>query len=450
MSLKASLPSDGKVPVIEVHNATFLRKIPNDSTDDESYDEEAAVESSQVALKNIDGFQVFKGQLVCVVGRVGAGKSTFLQALLGQLPCISNSPSHASPTVHFRANSVALCSQQSWIMNASVKDNVLFGHRFDEATYKATLEACQLVPDLEILADGDETLVGEKGISLSGGQKARLSLARAVYSRSDVYLLDDILSAVDAEVCKRIIEQVLSKKTGLLKNKTVILTTNSISVLKHSQSIYALEDGEIVESGSFNDIMRRDDSSKLKRLIVECESENTKAKIEPVDSEIKAPVNLEDVECNAMEEEVQLQVPVEGSTGISTQYQSRKASMATLRPREIIDINADTRKTAQKEEKKEKGRVKTKVYMTYLKACGYFGAVFFLIFMGLSRALLVSENFWLKHWSEDNERNGGNSNVLFYVGIYVFISLSAALLSNARTIVLLLVCSIKASFQKTS
>ena len=98
-----SLPSDGKVPVIEVHNATFLRKIPNDSTDDESYDEEAAVESSQVALKNIDGFQVFKGQLVCVVGRVGAGKSTFLQALLGQLPCISNSPSHASPTVHFRA-----------------------------------------------------------------------------------------------------------------------------------------------------------------------------------------------------------------------------------------------------------------------------------------------------------------------------------------------------------
>ena len=155
----------------------------------------------------------------------------------------------------------------------------MFGHRFDEATYKATLEACQLVPDLEILADGDETLVGEKGISLSGGQKARLSLARAVYSRSDVYLLDDILSAVDAEVCKRIIEQVLSKKTGLLKNKTVILTTNSISVLKHSQSIYALEDGEIVESGSFNDIMRRDDSSKLKRLIVECESENTKAKI---------------------------------------------------------------------------------------------------------------------------------------------------------------------------
>lgn len=440
-----SLPDDPNVPVIEVHNATFLRNLPTKATSEENYDEEAMIESSRVALKNIDGFQALKGQLVCVVGRVGAGKSTFLHALLGQLPCISSSHDQATPKMHFRCDSVALCSQQAWILNASVKDNVLFGHKYDEASYKATIEACQLLPDLGILADGDETLVGEKGISLSGGQKARISLARAVYSRSDVYLLDDILSAVDAEVCKRIIDQVLSRKTGLLKNKTVILTTNSISVLKHSQSIYALENGEIVERGSFDEIMSKDAESKLKTLIAEFGSDSSAVKDDEPIPEQKPPVDLQEVEDDALEEEINPEVPFELDNAFSSDFRSRKASMATLRARKIIDLNADTRKTAQKAEKKEKGRVKTKVYVAYLKACGILGAVLFLVFIGFSRVLLVGENFWLKHWSEKNEKNGENRNVVFFVGIYVLISLGAAFFNSARSIVLLLVCSIRAS-----
>lgn len=130
---------------------------------------------------------------------------------------MSGSRDSIPPKLIIRSSSVAYCSQESWIMNASVRENILFGHKFDQDYYDLTIKACQLLPDLKILPDGDETLVGEKGISLSGGQKARLSLARAVYSRADIYLLDDILSAVDAEVSKNIIEYVLIGKTALLK-----------------------------------------------------------------------------------------------------------------------------------------------------------------------------------------------------------------------------------------
>ncbi|SCU83099.1 LADA_0C09604g1_1 [Lachancea dasiensis] len=439
-----ALPTDEKTPVIELNNATFLRRTIEKSTETETYDEEAIIESSRVALKNVDDFKVFKGQLVCVIGRVGAGKSTFLQALMGMLPCVEGSRVRQPLTFNFRANSVALCSQQAWIMNGSVKDNILFGHRYEESYYKATLKACQLLPDLEILADGDETLVGEKGISLSGGQKARLALARAVYSRADVYLLDDILSAVDAQVCKHIIDQVLSRTQGLLKNKTVVLTTNSTSVLKYSDNIHALEDGEIIESGTFDEVSQRGASSKLKALISDINAGLEEETEEQVQEQhftgIKEP-DLYAIE----EDEIGLTDHVEADNIVSHALQSRKASMASLKPREIVDLNADTRKTKQKEETKEVGRVKTRVYLTYLRACGIAGALIYLFMLIMSQTLHISENFWLKHWSEDNQSNGGNKNVGHYVGIYVLICLGSSLFDNVKTIMLLLVCSIRAS-----
>lgn len=206
--------SDSALPVLEMNNITFLWKskeaLASSQLENNSRtDEESIMGSSQIALKNIEHFEAKRGDLICVVGRVGAGKSTFLKAILGQLPCMSGSKESLAPKLIIRASSLAYCSQESWIMNASVRENILFGHKFDKAYYDLTIKACQLLPDLKILPDGDETLVGEKGISLSGGQKARLSLARAVYSRADIYLLDDILSAVDAEVSKNIIEHVL-------------------------------------------------------------------------------------------------------------------------------------------------------------------------------------------------------------------------------------------------
>ena len=440
------------LPVIEMNNITFLWKskeaLASSQLENNSRaDEESAMGSSQIALKNIDHFEAKRGNLVCIVGRVGAGKSTFLKAILGQLPCMSGSKESIPPKLIIRSSSLAYCSQESWIMNASVKENILFGHKFDKAYYDLTIKACQLLPDLRILPDGDETLVGEKGISLSGGQKARLSLARAVYSRADIYLLDDILSAVDAEVSKNIIEYVLIGKKALLKNKTIILTTNTVSILKHSQMIYALENGEIVEQGNYDSVMNRENStSKLKKLLEEFDSpidkgnENDTHTGHRSESDIDEPLQLKVVESET-EDEVITDSELE-----LIKTKSRRASLATLRPRPFVGAQLDSaKKTAQEAEKTEVGRVKTKVYLAYIKACGVLGVVLFFLFMILTRVFDLAENFWLKYWSESNERNGSNERVWMFVGVYSLIGVGSAAFNNLRSIMMLLYCSIRGS-----
>lgn len=196
-------------------------------------------------LKGID-FSVAKGELSCVIGRVGSGKSSFLQAIVGEL--------HKREGEVILRGSTAYVSQQYFIMNASIRDNILFGHRYDPEFYQQTIRACALLEDFDHLPDGDETFVGEKGISLSGGQRARVTLARAVYARADIYLLDDILSAVDQHVGKHLIENVLGSQ-GLLAGKTRIMTTNSIPVLREADRITLIAAGQFVETGSYESVM---------------------------------------------------------------------------------------------------------------------------------------------------------------------------------------------------
>lgn len=143
---------------------------------------------SEPILANIT-LSVKKGELVGVVGRVGSGKSSLLSAILGEMTRMSGK-------VVLRG-SVAYVSQNPWLQGATVRENIVFGHRFSQEFYDAVLDACAIRQDLAVLVDGDETEIGEKGVTLSGGQRARISLARAVYSRADIILFDDPLSAVE-------------------------------------------------------------------------------------------------------------------------------------------------------------------------------------------------------------------------------------------------------------
>ncbi|KAH3687464.1 hypothetical protein WICPIJ_001574 [Wickerhamomyces pijperi] len=405
---------------VSVDNAQFLWE----SVKTKYVDEEQCIESLKSAL-TVDTFKAKKGELSCIVGKVGAGKSTFLQSILGYLPTVAIDPSKPTNITHH--GSIAYCSQIPWIMNATVRDNILFGHKFDPEFYQKTLQACQLLPDLEILPDGDETHVGEKGISLSGGQKARLSLARAVYARADIYLLDDVLSAVDSHVAKGIVDQVI---LGLLSGKCIVLATNSINVLKHASEIILLEQvgggACIVERGQFNDV-RGKTQSKLGKLIEEFGT------TEQADEE--------------EEEETVERQNINNPTPSITSH--RRASVDSFKK---ITISAaerskpsNERKTAQEDEKASVGKVNFKVYKRYAQACGVWSVAAFITLMICATAFSLIANYVLKDWSEDNSRGGANRSISKYIGLYTLFGLGGSLFTLGRTIFMWLVCSIRAS-----
>ncbi|KAK7682902.1 hypothetical protein QCA50_013935 [Cerrena zonata] len=277
-------PKDLGEESLNILNTSFLWSKSTDS-------------NSNYALQNID-FKAGKGELITIVGKVGSGKSSLLLALLGQLyPTPGSGENKSSCQIN---GTIAYAAQLPWISNSSVKDNILFGHRFDEKFYNLTLDACQLLPDLKQLPDGDETQVGEKGISLSGGQKARVALARAVYARSDIYLLDDVLSAVDSHVGKKIIEKVLGDK-GLLATKTVILSTNSLSVLNYAHYTYLIESGKIIERGTIDEAYDEIKNPKLYELLSEFgkrDTPNESANVSREDS--PEYLDKKSVECSQM------------------------------------------------------------------------------------------------------------------------------------------------------
>uniref|UniRef100_A0A8W4FHJ8 Uncharacterized protein n=1 Tax=Sus scrofa TaxID=9823 RepID=A0A8W4FHJ8_PIG len=182
-------------------------------------------------------FTVRPGELLAVVGPVGAGKSSLLSAVLGELP-----QSQGEVTVRGR---IAYVPQQPWLFPGTVRSNILFGKKYEKDRYEKVLKACALE---ELLEAGDQTVVGDRGTPLSAGQKARISLARAVYQDADIYLLDDPLSAVDAGVSRHLFEQCIRQA---LHEKITILVTHQLQYLKDASQILILKDGKIMKKGTF-------------------------------------------------------------------------------------------------------------------------------------------------------------------------------------------------------
>lgn len=191
--------------------------------------------------------RISPGELYAIVGTVGSGKTSLLHAILGELELDSG-----LLEVH---GALSYANQESFIFEGSIKSNILFTEEHDEKRYSEVVSVCGLTKDFEIFEFGDETLVGEKGVSLSGGQKARISLARAVYKKADIYLLDDPLSAVDSHVGKNIFKQCVTK---FLKNKTVLLVTHQIQHLNKVQNILIISNGQIKAQGSYKELEKMD------------------------------------------------------------------------------------------------------------------------------------------------------------------------------------------------
>jgi ABC-type multidrug transport system fused ATPase/permease subunit len=199
--------------------------------------------------------RVRRGELLAIVGPVGAGKSSILSALLGELQPTNISSDNTSSTeaaVQVRG-SVAYCQQIPWIMSGTVKDNILFGLPFEESRFNAAVHAAALHDDLLSMPAGVETEIGERGISISGGQKARLSLARAAYSQADVQLLDDPLSAVDPRVGRQLFSRCIGPG-GVMEGATRVLVTHQKQYLPRCDRILVVRGGKIVEQGTFGEL----------------------------------------------------------------------------------------------------------------------------------------------------------------------------------------------------
>ncbi|KAL1496964.1 hypothetical protein ABEB36_008007 [Hypothenemus hampei] len=196
-----------------------------------------------------------KGKLCAIIGPVGAGKSSILQLLLGEL-------SPTVGTIHI-GDSISYASQEPWLFAASVRKNILFGKPYISTLYKKIAEVCALKEDFKQFAYGDRTLVGERGVSLSGGQRARINLARAIYRTADIYLLDDPLSAVDTHVGKHLFEECILK---YLEGKTRILVTHQLQYLKKADIIVVLNEGRIEAHGTFDELSANDELTFTKLL----------------------------------------------------------------------------------------------------------------------------------------------------------------------------------------
>ena len=412
---------------------------------------------SRKCLENID-FVAHKGELSCVVGRVGSGKSSFLQAMLGDIWKLNG-----EVIVH---GTTAYVAQQPWVMNASVKENIVFGHRWDPHFYERTIQACAFADDLKTLPNGDQTEVGERGISLSGGQKARLTLARAVYARADVYLLDDCLSAVDQHVGRHLIDNVLGPR-GLLAGKTRILATNSIPVLFEADLITFLRDGKVLEKGSYQQLVAM--KGEVANLIRTANNEDEQATPSPSveDSKDSADSGSEDSKTifgtgtgNSLgepaddkvevEEGLTQLAPIRVSGGTARRMSNntlRRASTASFkRPwGKLTDEEGDGTKSKQNKEYAEQGKVKWDVYLEYAKTSNLAAVIIYLVMLLGAQTAQIGGSLWLKQWSEINQEYGRNPQVGKYIGIYFAFGIGGAALVVVQTLILWIFCSIEAS-----
>ncbi|KAL8744893.1 MAG: hypothetical protein Q9190_002918 [Brigantiaea leucoxantha] len=434
----------------ELQSEAVLIKEPAIYNGDESIrirDATFTWDKSRNCLENIN-FVAHKGELSCVVGRVGAGKSSLLQALLGDVWKVNG-----EVVVHGKTAYVA---QQAWVMNASVKENIVFGHRWDPHFYNKTISACALTEDFKTLPDGDQTEVGERGISLSGGQKARLTLARAVYARADIYLLDDVLSAVDQHVGRHLIDQVLSPR-GLLAGKTKVLATNSIPVLFEADFITLLRNGKVLEKGTYDQLMAmKGEVSNLMKTATN-EDDETPSPSESSSKGTSSPASEDSATMigtgNFEEETEQLQeglaqlAPIRTNGGTT----GRRDSYNTLRPASTVSFKGpdgklpdeEGAKTKQSKEQGEQGKVKWNVYGEYAKTSNLVAVAIYLVILIGAQTLQIGGSLWLKDWSEVNQAYGRNPLVGKYIGVYFAFGIGSAALVVVQTLILWIFCSIE-------
>jgi ABC-type multidrug transport system fused ATPase/permease subunit len=343
-----------KMIAIQMKNVSWYYNEVSDSKEEDSTKDPFSLDSISL--------NIHRGTLVAIVGEVGSGKTSLLEALLGNLSMVPGSGPFETD------GRFAYCSQKPWIMTGSIKDNILFGQEMDETKLHRIVSACGLVSDLNEFPLHWDTLLGEKGMNLSGGQKSRVALARAIYSEADIVLLDCPLAALDARVGSHVFEEAI---LGLLKGKTVLMVTHKLSILDRVNQIIVMEHGRIREHGTLTELTLLSDGYLSGWY-------GTKGE-EPTQDSIRSGAgNMEGAESDVKTE--------------------------TNRVDKSSSSESKVKVVGAKETKKE-GGVQWHVYRKYIQAMGWpqFGGL--VIFSMINGGTVVILPSWLATWINQGSRD---------------------------------------------
>ncbi|KAM7110968.1 ATP-binding cassette sub-family C member 4 isoform 5-T8 [Molossus nigricans] len=382
-------PADGKTIVQVQDLTTFWDKVSETPT-----------------LQDLS-FTVRPGELLAVVGPVGAGKSSLLSAVLGEL-----SPSQGLVTVHGR---IAYVAQQPWVFSGTVRSNILFGKKYEKERYEKVIKACALTKDLELLEDGDLTVIGDRGTTLSGGQKARVNLARAVYQDADIYLLDDPLSAVDAEVGRHLFQLCICQT---LYEKITVLVTHQLQYLKAASQILILKDGKMVQKGTYTEFLKSgvDFGSLLKKENEEAEQASASG----------SPT-------------------LRQRTFSESSVWSQQSSRPSLKDGAPESQATENVQVAVSEESRSAGKVGFKAYKNYFTAGAHWVVIILLILVNIvAQVAYVLQDWWLSYWANEqralNVTANGKGNVTakldlnWYLGIYSGLTAATVIFGIVRSL----------------
>ncbi|KAF2970803.1 hypothetical protein GQX73_g2838 [Xylaria multiplex] len=320
-------------------------------------------------------FKAGRNELIAVIGTVGSGKSSLLAALAGHMRKTDGDAIFGA--------SRAFCPQYAWIQNTSLQNNITFGKELDEGWYNKVVEACALQADLDMLPHGDQTEIGERGITISGGQKQRLNIARAIYFDADIVLMDDPLSAVDAHVGRHIFDNAI---LGLLRGKCLILATHQLWVLDRCDRIVWMEDGKIQTVDTFENLMKNHQGFQA---LVESTAPKEKQEEESIAADTKELAPIDDTTDQKKVEKRQKAAPL------------------------------------MQQEDRAEDSVPWSVYGAYVRASGtLLNAPLGFLLLVLSQGANIVTNLWLSFWISDKFRYSTG----LYIGIYVALGVTQALL----------------------
>ena len=331
---------------------------------------EEGIDPLKPFLKNIN-FEIKKGEFICIIGEVGCGKSSLIQAILNSMIPLS-----ADSKIYVNG-SISYVSQIPWIRNATIRDNILFHLPYDDIRYNKVINLSELSQDLGIFKEGDLIEIGEKGVNLSGGQKARIAIARALYAEKDIYIFDDPISSLDANVGMNVMKNCIIK---YLSKKTRILVTHALQYISFADKIFYMNEGEIKWIGTYDEIIKQDFFQSF----------------------------YEKMKKNIISEELKREKEINQENNNSESFN------------EDNELNSGVIKRITKDENQEKGRIKCIVYKDFLKKIGICTILITFIVTIVMSASQSGMDLWLSYWTK-NQTKSKNKLYFFIYCIFGFI-----------------------------